>query len=63
MKKNRDSSGSTVTRLGVGRPGLDSRNEKEFSVLHHIQTGPGAHPTSYPMGTGGFFARDKAVGE
>jgi hypothetical protein len=20
-----------------------------------VQTGPGVHPTSYPMGTGGFF--------
>jgi len=24
-----------------------------FSLLHHIQTGTGAHPASYPMVTGG----------
>jgi hypothetical protein len=27
----------------------------EFSFLHVIQTGPGAHPVSYPMCTGGTF--------
>jgi hypothetical protein len=29
-------------------------NRKEFSPLHSVQTGSGAHPASYPMGTGGF---------
>jgi hypothetical protein len=24
-----------------------------FSLLHNVQTGPGAHPASYPMDTGG----------
>jgi hypothetical protein len=24
------------------------------SILHVVQTGSGVHPTSYPMGTGGF---------
>jgi hypothetical protein len=28
---------------------------QEFSLLHVIQTGSGAHPASYPMGTGGSF--------
>jgi hypothetical protein len=27
--------------------------ESEFSLLHIILTGSGAHPASYPMGTGG----------
>jgi hypothetical protein len=47
--------------------GLDSNRappECEFSVLplHVVQTGPGAHPASYPMGMGGFFPGGKAAG-
>jgi hypothetical protein len=26
-----------------------------FSLRHHVQTGSGAHPASYPVGTGGCF--------
>jgi hypothetical protein len=26
---------------------------KEFSLLHVVQIGCGAHPASYPLGTGG----------
>jgi hypothetical protein len=29
---------------------------------HVVQTGSGAHPASYPMGTGSYFPRGKAVG-
>jgi len=32
------------------------------SLLHRVQTGSRAHPTSYPMGTGGSLAGSKAVG-
>jgi hypothetical protein len=35
---------------------------RHFSLFHNIQTGPGAHPTSYPMGIGGPFPRGKAAG-
>jgi hypothetical protein len=35
---------------------------QEFSVLHVVQTGSGAHPASYPMGTGGTFPEGKAIG-
>jgi hypothetical protein len=28
---------------------------QDFSPLHVVQTGSGAHPASYPMGTGGLF--------
>jgi hypothetical protein len=28
---------------------------KDFSPLRSVQTGSGAHPTFYPMGTGGFL--------
>jgi hypothetical protein len=26
--------------------------DRDFSLLHHVQTGSGAHQTSYPVGTG-----------
>jgi hypothetical protein len=40
--------------------GLDSQDSipgkgKGFSPLHSVQTGSGAHPVFYPMGTGGSF--------
>jgi hypothetical protein len=28
---------------------------QDFSLLHSVYTGSGAHPASYPMGTGGSF--------
>jgi hypothetical protein len=28
-------------------------NYEIFSLRHRVQTGSGAHPASYPMGTGG----------
>jgi hypothetical protein len=28
---------------------------RDFSLLHSVQTGSGAHPASYIMGTGGYF--------
>jgi hypothetical protein len=33
-----------------------------FSLLHSVQTGSGALPVSYPMGTGGYFLGVKAAG-
>jgi hypothetical protein len=33
-----------------------------FSLRHDIQTGSGAHLTSYPMGTGGSFREAKRPG-
>jgi hypothetical protein len=60
----RDSSVGIVTgyRLddrGVGvRVLLGSR----FFFLHLVQTGSGVHPTSYPMGNGGYFPGGKAAG-
>jgi hypothetical protein len=32
--------------------------EARFSPLHSVQTGSGAHPASYLMGTGGSFPRN-----
>jgi hypothetical protein len=37
----------------IGIRGFDSRQGAgNFSVLHFVQTGSGAHPAFYPMGTG-----------
>jgi hypothetical protein len=33
---------------------------EDFSSSPFVQTGSGAHPASYPMGTGGPFPRGKA---
>jgi hypothetical protein len=33
-----------------------------FSIHHRVQNGSGAHPASYPMGTGGSFPGGKAAG-
>jgi hypothetical protein len=33
-----------------------------FSTVHRVQTDSGAHPTSYPIGTGGSFPGGKAEG-
>jgi hypothetical protein len=37
--------------LWAGPPGFDSRQCKNFSLPHIVQTGCEAHPASYPMGT------------
>jgi hypothetical protein len=50
--------------------GLDDRGSRvrfpaaagNFSLHHRIQKGSGAHPASYPVGTGGSFPGDKAAG-
>jgi hypothetical protein len=34
--------------IGMGGDG-------NFSLHHRVQNGSGAHPASYPMGTGGLF--------
>jgi len=33
-----------------------------FSLWHHVQTGSGAHPASYPMGSRGTFLGGKMAG-
>jgi hypothetical protein len=56
-----------VFRLGYG---LDDRGSRvrfpggagNFCLLHRVQNGSGAHPASYPVGTGGSFPRGKAAG-
>jgi hypothetical protein len=43
--------------IGVRFPTGDGN----FSLHHRIQTGSGAHPPSYPVGTGGSFPQGKAA--
>ena len=55
----RDSSVGIATRYGLDGPGIESRWEAKFSAL--VQTGPGAHPASYIMGTGSVLGEEGPV--
>jgi hypothetical protein len=44
------------------RSEFESRQGQVFSPFHVFQTGPGVHPTSYPVGTGGTFPGGKEAG-
>jgi hypothetical protein len=57
MSESRDSSVS-IPKVGVRFPA----GTRDSSLLHNVHTDPGAHPASYPMGTGGCFPGGKAVG-
>jgi hypothetical protein len=46
----RDSAVGIATRNGLEGPGIESRWGTRFSVP--VQTGPGAHPAPYAMGSG-----------
>jgi len=48
----RDSSVGIAIRYGLDDPGIESRWKRGFSLP--VQTGSGAHPASYTMGTGSF---------
>jgi hypothetical protein len=50
------------SRYRLNAKGLESRLGQEFPLLRVIQTGSGAHPTPYSMGTGGSFTGNKAAG-
>jgi len=47
-----DSSVGIATHYGLDGPGIESRWGVRFAAP--VQTGPGAHPSSYTMGTGSF---------
>jgi hypothetical protein len=47
----------------VGRPGFESRQEKNLSLFHSVQTGYRAHPAFYPLGSEDNFPGSKAAGE
>jgi len=52
------SSWDVAIGYGLDDRGFNSRGEQE-NFLHHVQTSSGAHPASYPVGTGDSFARVK----
>jgi len=49
MTSGPGSSVGLATELRAGRSGIEPRWERDFPP---VQTGPGAHPVSYKMGTG-----------
>jgi hypothetical protein len=53
---------SVATQLGYGMDGLGSIPGSVTSLLHSVQTDYGAHPASYPIGTGGSFLGGKEAG-
>jgi len=56
---DRNSSVGIEIRYGLDGPGIESRFRARLSAA--VQTGPGAHPASYTMGTG-FFPGVKRLG-
>jgi len=47
--------------MGWMMGGLSPSRDWEFFSHHHIQIGFGAHPATYPRGTGGSFPGGKAA--
>jgi hypothetical protein len=60
IQSARGSSGSIVSDYGLDDRGLIPDRGRGFSSSPCVQTGSGAHPASYPMGTGGPFPGGKA---
>jgi hypothetical protein len=61
---SRDSVISTTADYGLDDQGGSSSSpdmDKIFSLLHVIQTGSGAHPALYPMGTGAALPGGKVI--
>jgi hypothetical protein len=56
------SSGSIVSDYGLDDRAIEVRSPTgaDFSSSSCVQTGSGAHPASYPMGTGGSFPGGEA---
>jgi hypothetical protein len=60
---NRDSSVSTATGYGLHGRGIGvwfPGGTRDFSLVHSVHTGSGAHPACIPVGTEGSFPRGKA---
>jgi hypothetical protein len=59
---SRGSSGSIVSDYGLDDRAIEVRSltGADFPSSPCVQTGSGAHPASYPMGTGGSLPRGKA---
>jgi hypothetical protein len=64
-----DCSKSEIYTLHSAGLGLDDQGSRvrlpagaaNFSLHQRVQNGSGAHPDSYPMGTGGSFPEGKAA--
>jgi hypothetical protein len=52
--RSMESSVGIATRLRAGRPWFDSRQTRDFTILHNFDTGSKAH-AAYPTGTGSNF--------
>jgi hypothetical protein len=53
-----DRSVGIATRYGLDGQCSISSSARDFSVLPSVQTGSGAHPTSYSVGTEGLFPQE-----
>jgi hypothetical protein len=65
IKLFHDTSVSIATGYGLDCRGLGVRFgvvAGNFSLLHRVQNGSGAHPASYPTGTGNSFPGGKPSG-
>jgi hypothetical protein len=43
-----------------GQGTIPGRGNTDFSLIDRVHVGSGAHPASYPMGTGGLFQREES---
>jgi hypothetical protein len=59
LQPSRGSSVSTVSDYGLDGRGRSPTEAEDFSSSLCVQTGSGAHPASYTMGTGGCYPRVK----
>jgi hypothetical protein len=60
--KSRSNARDMATGWIIERSEFESRKNQEFLLLHIVQTGSEAHPTSYAMGTRVSFSGAKAAG-
>jgi hypothetical protein len=63
--KSRDSSVGTANDYGLDDRMIAVRipaGAGNYSLRHRVQTGTGANPAPYPLGTRGSFPRGKAAG-
>jgi hypothetical protein len=61
---SQDSTVTIVTILCAGQTGVRiPARVRDLSVLRNVQTGSGANPASYSVGTGGSSTMGKVAGE
>jgi hypothetical protein len=60
-RSSRDSSVGIATGYEMDSLGSVPAVERDFSLLHIIQTGYGAYPTFYPTDNEGSYPRNKAA--